>query len=117
MTTTPDTSDVYLLVRRVVENMKAGPSREMFAALAELALADPDGVMPELFVEIEDAAAGLDLSTVVATDLLPDPWVTAAIANAVIGEDVNGLHLAVPGGYSALLPACVAAVVALELSR
>ena len=117
MTTTPDPSDIHVLIRRVVEAMKAGLSREMFDALAELALADPDDVMPELFVEIEDAAAGLDISTIVATDLLPDPSVTAAIADAVIREDVTGLHLAVPGGYSALLPTCVAAVVALELSR
>ena len=76
----------------------------------------PDDLLAELFLEIEKAATGLDLSTVVATDLAPDRSRTVAIVNAILSEDLPGLHRAVLGDFSDLLEALVVTVAALELS-
>lgn len=110
-------SDTCSLVRVAVSAMKAGPSRETFDAIAQLALVDPNELLPELFLEIEDAAEGVSSSAIVSTDLLPDTAVTAAIIDAVVSEDLQGLRAVVPGDYSEMLPTLLATVVALEHSK
>ncbi|MET0932010.1 MAG: hypothetical protein ABWX74_21015 [Aeromicrobium sp.] len=92
----------------------AGPSRSVLKALAPLSQIDPEDLLPELFLQVEEASDGVDLSRVTGTDLMPDPGVTRSVVDAVRAKDFDQLKLSVSGDYADLMTTLVATIAAMR---
>lgn len=99
-------------VRATVNTLIGGPSPESFDHMATLAGFAAQDLLPALFLQVEEAAEGLDLNTLKPTVLLPDVTVTRAIVEGVRAETISPLRAAVSGGYADLVTALLATAAA-----
>lgn len=61
--------------------MAAGPSKESFLALAPLTALEPEVLLPELFLQVDEAAKGFDLKRMKPTELAPDVDLASDVVN------------------------------------
>lgn len=99
-------------VRTTVNALVGVPSPEAFDHMAALAGFSAQDLLPELFLQVEEAAAGLDLNTLKPTLLLPDVTVTKTIVEGVRAETISPLRAAVSGGYADLVTTLLATAAA-----
>lgn len=97
-----------------MRSVQSGPSREVLEGVADLAELDPAYLLPELFLQVEEAAVGADMNALSATPLIPDTGVVSKVVSAVVGQDLDMLRATVDGDYADLVVLLVAVVAALR---
>lgn len=109
-------SKIEELIKKAVAEMSEGPSKDVLIVISELAQQDLEVVLPELFVEIEDAAEGVNLDNIAKTDLMPDPLFTKSVVNSVLNEDVKKINALLNNDPDMAIPTLLATIVALKKS-
>lgn len=102
------------LVDKTIFLMQQGPSKESFESLAPLAELSPYDLLPELFLQVEEAAEGADMDGLLPTELMPDVGVTRDIVNAVINHNIDLLRSTVNGSYGELVVVLLSVIAVLK---
>lgn len=106
--------DVRDLVDRAVFFIQQGPSKEVLESFAQLAELDPSTLLPELYLQVEEAASDVDMNRLRPTDLVPDVDFARKLVHAVVDQDIDLLRSVINGDYSDLLVGLVSVVAALK---
>lgn len=104
------------LVDNTVFLFQQGPSKEGFESLAPLAELSPYDLLPELFLQVEEASVGVDMDSLFPTELMPDVGATRNIVNAVLNQDIDLLRSTVNGNYAELVVELLSVIAALKKS-
>jgi hypothetical protein len=104
------------LVDNTVFLIQQGPSKESFESLAPLAELSPNDLLPELFLQVEEASEGVDMDSLLPTELMPDVDVIRNIVNAVINQNIDLLRSTVNGNYGELVVELLSVIAALKKS-
>lgn len=105
---------LYDSVNKAVAEMVAGPSKESFLALVPLAELEPEVLLPELFLQVDEAAKGFDLRRMNPTEMTPDVDLASDIVNSVVAHDMVGLRNLVKGSYPELVIEILSVVAAMK---
>jgi hypothetical protein len=101
-------------VNKAVAEMVAGPSKESFLALAPLAELEPEVLLPELFLQVDEASKGFDLRRMKPTEMVPDVDLASDVVNSIVANDMIGLRNLVKGDYSEVVIELLAVVAAMK---
>lgn len=106
------------MVDRAVALTQEGPSKEALESLAPLAELDPSTLLPELFLQVEEASRDIDLSSLRPTELVPDVDFARNMIHAIIDDhpDPDRIRSVVRGSYPDLVIELISIVAALKSS-
>lgn len=108
------TDDLQELVNSAVSAVQAGPSRRALETLASMAQLEPSYLLPELLHQLEEAAITANMSSLSATELIPDLTIVPRIIKAVQEDDFDLLQSTIEGGYSGLVVTLVSIIAVLH---
>jgi hypothetical protein len=108
--------DLQNTVDRAISLIQKGPSKEGLESLVTLAAMHPSTLLPELFIQVEEASRDIDMNRLRPTDLVPDVDFARDVVRAVTTRDVELLRSTVEGGYPELVIGLVSVAAALKSS-